>query len=64
MVHFLNFPAYIPFEIGNTDISNLELMAVAAGHRDSRVKIARYLVNLRQWRLHERLWANASGKGE
>jgi hypothetical protein len=53
MVHFLNFPAYIPFEIGNTDISNLELMAGAAGQQDSRVKFARYLVGLRQRPLHE-----------
>lgn len=54
MVQFLNLPAHIPFEIGNTDISNLELMAVAAGQQDSRVKFARYLVDLRQGRLHQR----------
>jgi hypothetical protein len=39
MVHFLIVPAYIPFETGNTDISNPQRMAVAAGHWDRRVEM-------------------------
>jgi hypothetical protein len=38
MVHFLNLRAYLPFEIGNPDISNPELLALPAGHWDNRVK--------------------------
>jgi hypothetical protein len=38
MVPFLNLRAYLPFEIGNPDISIRELLALPAGHWVNRVK--------------------------
>jgi hypothetical protein len=64
MVHFLNFRAYLPFEMGNPDISNPELLALPAGHWDNRVKKCQIFGGFALAALAQAIGADASGKGE
>jgi hypothetical protein len=62
MINSLNFRAYLPFEIGNPDISNPELLALPAGH--NRVKKCQIFGGFAPAAFAQAIGADASGKGE